>query len=263
MDEAAIRTSDAAEQDETTSGAASYPLGRRLAAWSVHAFTASGAVLSVLALLWASAGLFERAALCMLATMFIDSVDGTLARRVGVVHVTPRIDGRRLDDIVDYLGFVVVPVAFMVWSGHLPWGVGGPWAWLWAAPPLLASAYGFAQTDAKTEDDFFLGWPSYWNVVALYLWLLDIGPAAGAAWVLLFSAAIFVPFKYIYPSKLRVLRAPTTFLGLVWGALLLGAVLWPDRSVGRLMAQASLAYVAYYLVLSGWLGRWWKGPEKS
>jgi phosphatidylcholine synthase len=129
---------------------------------------------------------------------------------------------------------------------------------MWVVPPLMASAYGFAQTDAKTDDDYFLGWPSYWNVVALYLWLLDLSPAAGAAWVLLFSAAIFVPLKYIYPSKLRVLRNTTTVLGLVWGGLLLAAILSPDWDVTVWAARLSLAYIVYYLALSGWLGRWWK-----
>ena len=51
--------------------------------------------------------------------------------------------------------------------------------WSIGAAPVLASAYGFAQTDAKTDDDFFLGFPSYWNVVAIYLWLLDVSPLAG------------------------------------------------------------------------------------
>jgi phosphatidylcholine synthase len=236
-----------------------WPAGRRVLAWSVHALTASGAVIGAMALVWAAGGQLERAALAMLATMLIDAVDGTLARAVGVARVTPGIDGRRLDDIVDYFNFAIVPVAFMVWSGHLPGGPGGEgWAWLWVAAPLLASAYGFAQVDAKTEDDFFLGWPSYWNVVALYLWLLDLSPEAGAGWVLLFSAAIFVPLKYIYPSKLRVLRTTSTVLGLAWGALLIVAIAWPDREAARWAARLSLAYVVYYVVLSGWLGRWWR-----
>ena len=97
----------------------------------------------------------------------------------------PRVDGRRLDDIVDFLNFVIVPVVFMVASGHLSSSA-------WAVAPILASAYGFSQHDSKTEDHFFLGWPSYWNVVALYLWLLDLTPGAGTLWVVGFSIAIFV-----------------------------------------------------------------------
>jgi phosphatidylcholine synthase len=91
--------------------------------------------------------------------------------------VLPGIDGRRLDDIVDYLNYVVVPAVFMASAGSLV-------HWSFAAAPILASAYGFAQTEAKTDDHYFLGFPSYWNVVAIYLWGLDVGPAVGTAVVL-------------------------------------------------------------------------------
>ena len=100
-------------------------------AWGVHLFTASGAVAGVLALLSVAAGELEQAGLLMLLTLAIDAVDGTLARRVGVSSLLPEVDGRRLDDIVDYLNFAIVPVFFMVWAGNLP-------SWLWAAPPILA-----------------------------------------------------------------------------------------------------------------------------
>jgi phosphatidylcholine synthase len=110
----------------------------------------------------------------MLAALAINSVDGTLARAFGVAEVLPGIDGRRLDDLVDYLNYVIVPAVFMVSSDALP-------GWGWAALPVLASAYGFSQREAKTDDDFFLGFPSYWNVVAIYLWQLDLSPALSAA----------------------------------------------------------------------------------
>ena len=221
-------------------------------AWGVHLFTASGAVFGVMALLSVAAGELGRAGLLMLLTLAIDAVDGTLARRVGVSRLLPGVDGRRLDDIVDYLNFAIVPVFFMVWAGNLP-------GWLWAAPPILASAYGFAQQDAKTEDDFFLGWPSYWNVVALYLWLLDLSPGVGAAWVALFSVAVFVPLKYIYPSRLRVLKRTTAVLGLVWGALIVAAIVFPDTASALRLVELSLAYIVYYLGLSFWLGGMHRG----
>ena len=72
-----------------------------------------------------------------------------------------------------------------------------------AALPVLASAYGFAQTEAKTEDGYFLGFPSYWNVVALYAFLLDVSAAATSAWLIALSIAVFVPLKYLYPSQMR------------------------------------------------------------
>jgi len=220
---------------------------RTTLAWGVHLLTASGAVVGALALLCIAAGSFSRAAVLMLLALLIDSVDGTLARRVGVERLVPDIDGRRLDDMVDFLNFVIVPVVFMVQAGSLP-------GWAWAALPILASAYGFSQENAKTPDDFFLGFPSYWNVVALYLWLLSVSPEAGAAWVTLWSVAVFVPVKYVYASKLRVLRGTTTALGVVWGLLLTVSVLWPEEATRWWLPQISLAYVVYYLGLSFWLG---------
>ena len=220
---------------------------QRTLAWGVHLFTASGAVIGAMALLAIQFHDFTRAALLMLAALVIDSVDGTLARRARVAEVLPQIDGRRLDDIVDYLNFVIVPVVFIATAGHLL-------HWAWAAAPILASAYGFSQSDAKTDDDFFLGWPSYWNVVAIYLWLLDISPLAGTLLVAFFSIAVFVPLKYIYPSKLSVLRKTTNLGGMAWGSLMTAIVLFPDTAQRLYWIEISLIYPAYYLALSFWLG---------
>jgi phosphatidylcholine synthase len=211
-------------------------------AWGVHAFTASGAVVGAIALLAVVAGNLPQAAILMLVALAIDSVDGTLARAVRVGEVLPGIDGRRLDDIVDFLNYVIVPVVFLVAAGYL-----GPW---WAAFPILASAYGFSRQNAKTDDDFFLGFPSYWNVVALYAWLLDASQITTTAIVVGFSIAVFVPLKYVYPSKMPVLRRTTNALGGLWVIALAVAVAAPELA-GRLnLAPATLAYPAWYLLLS-------------
>jgi len=227
---------------------------RLFLAWGVHLFTASGAVLAVVALLAIGVGDFSRAALLMLLALAIDSVDGTLARAVGVSEVLPDIDGRRLDDIVDYLNYAIVPAAFMAAGGLiLSWG--------WVILPVLSSAYGFSQQEAKTEDDFFLGWPSYWNVLALYLWLLAMSPEAGTTWVVACSVAVFVPFKYIYASKIKQprLRRAATVGGLVWALVLGVAILLPDLARSLRLVEISLIYPAYYVGLSIWLGNWKRG----
>lgn len=220
-----------------------------LAAWSVHLFTASGAVLAALALWEVGRGGFPRAAIYMIAAMAIDAVDGTLARRAAVAERVPSIDGRRLDDIVDFLNFAIVPIVFlMAWGAFPHWSV--------AAAPILASAYGFSQKHAKTADDFFLGWPSYWNVVALYVWLFALEPAAATAVVLLFSALIFVPLKYVYPSKLRRMRLVTNVAGTVWVWVLAFVVWFPELAERWHLGTASLVFPAWYVGLSAWLGRW-------
>ncbi len=221
---------------------------RRALAWAVHLLTASGAVVGAVALLAIGAGDFRLSALLMLVALAVDSVDGTLARIVGVERLLPRVDGRRLDDMVDFLNYVIVPAVFMVAAGVLS-------SYWWAALPILASAYGFSQTEAKTQDDFFLGFPSYWNVVALYLWLFEISPTASAAWVTGLSILVFVPIRYVYPSKLRVLGRTTQIAAALWMGVTAVAVLNPGWAVPLPLAEVSLAFPVYYVLLSLWLGR--------
>jgi phosphatidylcholine synthase len=222
-------------------------------AWGVHAFTASGAVVGTVALLAILQGNLPRAGLLMLVALVIDSVDGTLARAARVSEVLPSFNGRRLDDIVDYLNYVIVPAVFMVAAGSLL-------SWHWAALPILASAYGFSQENAKTEDDFFLGFPSYWNVVALYLWLLAITPGWGTAIVAMFSALVFVPLKYLYPSKMPRFRTEMVILGLAWLFAMVVGCIAPDFAGGWLV-KLSLLYPALYLGLSFWLGGLHRKPQ--
>jgi phosphatidylcholine synthase len=220
---------------------------RVVLAWGVHAFTASGAVVGTIALLAIAANDLRVAALLMLVALWIDSVDGTLARSVGVERVVPDFDGRRLDDMVDFFNYVIVPVVFMVRAGSLLHGG-------LVALPILASAYGFSQTSAKTHDDFFLGFPSYWNVVGLYLWLFGVSPGVGTAWVVLFTVLVFVPLKYVYPSKLRVLRRTTNALAGVWLLAFVWMALFPERARELHLVELSLAYPIFYLVLSFSIG---------
>ncbi len=220
---------------------------RRILAWGVHLFTACGAVIGAGALVAIANGAWTPALLLMLAGLFIDAVDGMLARYLDVDRQAPRIDGRRLDDIVDYLNYVIVPVVFMVATGLLP-------HWAWAAAPVLASAYGFSQVAAKTEDDFFLGFPSYWNVLAIYLFLLDVSPATCTVLVAVLSVGVFVPWKYIYPSKLRSHRAVTFALAIFCFVAVFWTVLDPDRGRSLHLVELSLVFPAWYLWLSWRLG---------
>ena len=217
----------------------------KLRAHAVHVLTASGAVIGCFAMIAVAEGRPERAIGLMLLALFVDGIDGTLARAARVRVHTPRIDGRRLDDIVDYLNFVVVPVFFM-------WGTGALLHPAWLAAPLLASAYGFSREDAKTEDDFFLGFPSYWNILAIYLWLLGLSPAAGTLWVAGLSVAVFVPLKYLYPTKVEpmALRVALGVGALAWTAALGAGLLRPEAPITRTLVWGSLAYPAWYLALS-------------
>jgi phosphatidylcholine synthase len=229
--------------------ARSHTPARIAAAWAVHLLTASSAPAGLLAILATIRGDVQAAFLWMAYTVAVDAVDGTLARAVRVKEVLPFVDGSRLDDVVDYFTYVVVPAFFMVRTGLLPTTVAIPVASL----VLVASGYGFSQTAAKTPDHFFTGFPSYWNVVAFYLFVLDWPPALNAAIVTVLAILVFVPLRYAYPSRMTELRTPTVVLGVLWGIALMWALVDLDAASSRAVLRWSLVYPAYYGAISLYL----------
>jgi phosphatidylcholine synthase len=221
----------------------------RLAAWLVHAYTTAGSVLALLMVHFAYQGEVETVLWLFLVAMVVDGSDGLLARRFRVKAVVPQIDGALLDNIVDYLTYAFAPMVLLWATGFLPDGV---WGGVVAAVPLVASCYQFTRSDAKTEDHFFLGFPSYWNVVAFYAVVLELGTAMTTALVLVFAVLVFVPVKYVYPSRTETLWYLNMTLATVWLALFgLIVALLPDAPV--ILVLLSLGYVAYYVALSLWL----------
>ena len=221
---------------------------RLSAAWGVHLFTASGAAAGVLGILAIERHDAAAAFGWMAYALAVDAIDGTFARAVGVKQVLPTFDGTRLDDIVDYVTYVILPAFFLLHFALLPAAAAVPVVLC----PVLASAYGFCRTDAKTPDHFFTGFPSYWNVVAFYLYLLDWPPALNAAVVVAFSLAVFVPVRYVYPSRTPTWRAATVGLGIVWAVTVLYLLFCLARqaSAPRNLVLVSLAYPIYYCALS-------------
>ena len=212
-------------------------------AWCVHLYTASSAVVGLWAVHAIYAHEFRLAIYLMLLTMVIDATDGMAARAANVRGVIPWVDGRRLDDICDYFTYVLLPAVFMIEAELLP----SP-AWAWAALPVIASGYGFSQDDAKTDDHFFVGFPSYWNVVAMYLYLFDARPGTALAIVGVLSIAVFVPLRFIYPTRTRVLRPLSLAMMGLWALLFSWEAVRPDPDPFWL--RVSLVGPIYYIGLS-------------
>ena len=215
------------------------------AAWLVHIYTASGALCAFFGALAVFSSRYRDAFLLMALATFIDSTDGVLARAAAVKDVLPRFDGARLDDIVDYLTFVFLPALLLYQSGALPRG----WAPIVVSCMLLSSAYGFASSDAKTDDHFFTGFPSYWNIVALYLYAAKVPPAINAVILVVLSALVFVRIGYVYPSRTPTLRTLTLVLAAIW-AVLVVALIFTLPDVPPALLVASLVFPVYYIVLS-------------
>jgi phosphatidylcholine synthase len=217
-------------------------------AWLVHLYTASGIVLALLSVLLIEQADFQNAFWLMALAVAIDASDGTLARAASVKRVIPWFDGDRLEDIIDYLNYVLVPCLLLIRAGLLPERDA---MWL-AAIPMLASAYGFCQKEAKTADHYFLGFPSYWNIVALYLYVLQTPRWVNGFLLLALSALVFVPIKYVYPSRSPAFRGLTIALGIAWGTLVL-LMIYYLPAPPRLVVLSSLLFPVYYTVLSLWL----------
>jgi phosphatidylcholine synthase len=227
----------------------------RARAAAVHLYTASGVVLAFLAVAeLCSVAPDPRPVFLLLAgAVLVDATDGTLARRWDVKRWLPAVEGRTIDDIVDYLTYTFVPLLLVWRMGWVP----EP-ALLWIAPALLASLFGFANAGAKDEaGGFFLGFPSYWNIVAFYAGLIDrlYGPAVNAGVILLLALATVLPIRFLYPNLAPwPWRVPVLAGAIVW----LGAMLAMLPDYPRTPAWAaclSLVYPAFYVGLSLRLAR--------
>ena len=216
---------------------------------ALHAYTATGTVLGFLIVVAAFDGAVERALWLALAALIIDGTDGMIARRLRVSETIPTFDGARLDDIVDYLTYAFAPMVLLWVTHRLPGGAGGV---ALAVLPLLASSYQFCRTDAKTADHFFLGFPSYWNVVAFYVFVLELGKATTSVILVVCTILVFVPVRYVYPSRTRFFRSLNiVFTG---GWLITYAVLLAQAPDPHLVAVLlSLSYLVYYAGLSLYL----------
>jgi phosphatidylcholine synthase len=222
---------------------------QRLAAWTVHLYTASGTVLALLIVLAAIDGDVVRALWLGLAALVVDGTDGLLARWLRVKDRIPWFDGARLDDIVDYLTYVFAPVVLLWTAGYLP---SGGWGMTLAALPLLASSYQFCRTDAKTDDHFFLGFPSYWNVVAFYAVVLHWSPATVAVVLVVCAALVFVPVRFLYPSRTEMLWRLNLALTVVWLASY-AVILLQVPHPHPVWIALSTVYLVYYVGLSLYL----------
>ncbi len=196
-----------------------------IAAWLVHAFTASGVVLAMLALLAVEQQRWTLALAWLALSGIVDGVDGSLARWARVKQRLPRIDGDTLDLVIDYLTYVFVPALF-IWRADLVPLALAPWL---AAAILVSSLYVFARTDMKTDDGYFRGFPALWSVVAFYLFVLQPGATIGAGVVVLLIVMTFAPIHFVHPFRVRDYGAWLPALAVLW-IVATCALLWPDWS---------------------------------
>ena len=216
----------------------------KMAAIGVHLYTGVGIILAFAAAVALRNHNVQLFLIPLWLAVIVDATDGTLARYFDVGHVLPAFNGRRLDDLIDYLTYVFLPAMAMIEFDVLPSSV------MWVAVlPMIASAYGFSQEIAKT-DESYVGFPSYWNIVFVYLYILEV-PAIWSVIILIaLSILVFVPIRYIYPSRTPWMKRPTLVLSSLFGLLMGIVCLFPDSDWAIKATQISLVYPVYYVIAS-------------
>lgn len=213
----------------------------KIKAYAVHLFTASGTVLAFWAGLLIYRGEPQLSFFVMALAVLVDSFDGTLARKADVTTYAPDIDGALMDNITDYLNWVFIPVAWAFMFLNLPFWTG--------AIVLVTSLLGFSHVKAKTDDNFFRGFPSYWNLVILYLYVLQASPAVSASIITIFAGLVLAPIKLIYPSRTPFLQKTTILLSIPYAIMIVFMLIYL-RDTPLWLTLISFYYPVYYVVVS-------------
>ena len=219
----------------------------KLLAWLAHLYTAMGLVAAAgMAVLIVRGGdaSFRWAFFLMMVATAIDATDGWLARKARVKEVLPDFDGGALDDLIDFHTYTSLPLLLLWQAGTLPDGL----AWLLVLP-LLSSAYGFSQVHAKTPDGFFLGFPSYWNIIAFYLYVLHSPVWVSVAVIVTFAVLTFIPTPYLYATRGGPFARLINVGAAIW-FVLIALVLFGNAGDRKTVAVVSLFYPLMYLALS-------------
>jgi len=236
--------------------------GKRLTAWAVHVFTASGAVAALLALAALISGDLRMSLLWLGVALIIDGIDGPLARRFAVWDHAPRFDGAVLDLVLDYLTYAVIPALLVYRFGMVPPG----WEIPAAAYIMLTSLYCFGNREMKTEDNYFRGFPALWNLVVLAFYVVGSSVWTNLVAIAVLGVLTFIPLKYVHPFRVATLRPVSIAMTAIWAVTTFWLWLVADTTADP-TAAAPVAYAfwlvsaLYFIGLSLW--RSLKGPRQA
>lgn len=197
-------------------------------AWSVHAFTTFGIVAGFLALVAVLKNDPFTAFVWLGVALFVDGVDGSLARRARVTEYTPNFDGASLDLVIDYFTYVAVPALMVYWFNMVPLDLffsGSTWSLICAVIIMAVSCYTFANVGMKSSDYYFVGFPAIWNVVVLYFYLFGSGAIVNLVTILVLAVLTFVPIKFVHPLRVTLWRKITIPMTVLWAAMTLSLIL--------------------------------------
>ncbi|MDN5787909.1 phosphatidylcholine/phosphatidylserine synthase [Pseudorhodobacter sp.] len=217
----------------------------RLKALFVHLFTATGAVLAMLAMLAAVDEKWDAMFWWLVVALVVDGIDGPLARRYDVKKNFATYDGVLLDLIIDYLTYVFIPAFALFRSGLLPDWTG----WIVIIVITYGSVIYFVDTRMKTKDNSFSGFPACWNMFVLVMFALQPGYWTILAFVLALTIAMFLPLKFIHPTRTARWNQISLPMALAW-TFFAGWATWVDFHPAS-WAHWGLIVTSLYLTFAG------------
>jgi len=184
-------------------------------AFCVHLLTASGSFLAFLSLVAASEKQWTVMFLWLGLALFVDGIDGPIARKLDVKHVLPNWSGEMLDNVIDYVTYVLIPAFALYQSGFMGEGL----SFLSGAIIVISSAIYYADTGMKTKENFFKGFPVVWNMVVFALFVINPGEMVAFAIVVSSAILSFLPIYFLHPVRVVRLRLLNLGIFLIWCAL--------------------------------------------
>jgi len=184
-------------------------------AFSVHILTASGSFLAFLGVVAAAERRFVDMFWWLGLALLVDGIDGPIARKVRVKEVLPHWSGDTLDNIIDYVTYVLLPAFALYQSGM----IGEPWSFVAAGMIVVSSAIYYADMGMKTDEYFFSGFPVVWNMIVFTLFVIDASATTALAVVVVSVALTFLPIHFLHPVRVRRLRILNIVVFLAWCGL--------------------------------------------
>ncbi len=234
------------QPDTVTEASGPPPAGQRkpprkkvVAAWAVHAFTGTGMVLAMLALVAVLRGDQTKAFLWLGLALFVDGIDGSLARKFRVSEFTPRFDGAALDLVIDFVTYAFIPALMVFWFPMVPAG----WGVVAACYIAATSLYCFANLDMKTADYYFAGFPAVWNLVVLYMFILRTPFVVNLVIIGILGVLTFVPWKYVHPLRVVQFRPLTLAMTVIWSTMTLWLVFIGEKPEHPMFAEPLVFWI--------------------
>ncbi len=227
------------------------PLSRKKVTWpqarafSVHLLTASGSFLAFLSLVAASEERWTAMFWWLGLALFVDGIDGPIARKLQVKEILPTWSGDMLDNIIDYVTYVLIPAFALYQRGFMGEGL----SFLSAAIIVVSSAIYYADTGIKTKENFFKGFPVVWNMVVFTLFVIQPGEWVSFAVVVFAGILTFLPINFLHPVRVQRLRNINLPIFFAWCAF--GAVALVQDMQAYDLVKIGIAVTGIYLFIIG------------